>query len=118
MSQEIIKESNMFFIMLLLGFLLSLSYNCLQILRYLIKHNKWLIDGEDILFWTIWGAVLVENIYLKRYYVMRIYYILALLTGIFLCKKIISKHVVICISSWVKRMLKKLTIPLKKDKIK
>lgn len=71
----------MFFISILLGATMGISYDFLRILRRVIGHSNFFISLEDILFWIIWALIVIDNIHIYNSGELRGYVFLGLGLG-------------------------------------
>ncbi|NBH82451.1 hypothetical protein D7X88_05180 [bacterium C-53] len=60
MSPEILEQLQILFHFFLLGIVITLVYDVLRLLRYLIPHNHAVIAGEDLIFWIVTGFVVFD----------------------------------------------------------
>lgn len=60
MSPEILEQLQILFHFFLLGIAITLVYDGLRLLRFLIPHNYAVIAGEDMIFWIITGFVVFD----------------------------------------------------------
>lgn len=60
MSPEISEQLKILFHFFLLGIAVSLAYDVLRLLRFLIPHNNIVIAGEDLIFWIAAGFVMFD----------------------------------------------------------
>lgn len=93
MDDSIIQECRIFGYAVLTGSCIAVSYDVLRLLRYLITHPKWAVDGEDILFWICCFPILFDLIYTKNAENMRFYEVLGALVGMGFYEKCIHKIV-------------------------
>lgn len=108
LSEAVVHQSIMFVNAVCWGLMLGLSYDMVQIIRYIIKHNKWLIVIGDILFWIVWACVIYGLLYRYDSGLIRSYTIIGMTLGI-------------CGFMWIHNKLKKIVnsfLKVLKKKIK
>lgn len=60
MSPEILEQLQILFHFFLLGIAITLVYDALRLLRFLIPHNYVVIAVEDLIFWIVTGFVVFD----------------------------------------------------------
>ena len=93
MDESIIRESVIWGVSVLTGAGILASYDVLRLLRHIIPHAKWAIDGEDVLFWICCFPVLFHLLYYQNTENMRFYEVLGAICGMGLYQKWIHKNV-------------------------
>ncbi|MEE1086225.1 MAG: spore cortex biosynthesis protein YabQ [Schaedlerella sp.] len=75
------KEAVIFLYAFLSGCSIYFAYQILGSLRKLVKHRRWVIEAEDLVYWLAVSAYVFRQIYRTTYGEIRWYFILGILTG-------------------------------------
>lgn len=110
MNEVILVELRFFVISILWGCLIVIIYDCLRIIRNLIKHNKLTVALEDIVYWIICGFLIFQMMYKHNNGIIRTFSILGMLIGMLIYKYSFSEFLVKNISSILKKLTALLSI--------
>lgn len=91
MTQIIGLEVQFFLTSIFYGIVLLLVYDCLRVLRRVVKHNALFVALEDIIFWIAASIVIFMMIYEKNNGTIRAYAILGMLLGMIIYNQLVSK---------------------------
>lgn len=116
MSIEIFNEAEIFVKAIFLGVFLCIIYDCLRIIRRIVKKGIIITGVEDIIFFIFSAIMIFSYMYKMNGGVIRIYIFVAILIGAFIFEEGIGKFVVKYISKLIKKyieVLKKCFKPIK-----
>lgn len=105
MSKEITGELWFLFQSLLLGGGIIILYDCLRILRRVIKHSRIFITGEDILYWIICGFLIFRMFHNENDGVLRGFSAIGIVSGMIICQCTISKLLVKYLSLIINKLI-------------
>ncbi|MBQ6787208.1 MAG: spore cortex biosynthesis protein YabQ [Lachnospiraceae bacterium] len=89
MSETIIREWYFLWCSVLAGFGFAFVYDQIRLIRRLCKHSRWLVDVEDILYWTFCFLASFYLLYYGNNGVVRFFAVLGAAIGMFLyCKTV------------------------------
>lgn len=108
MREIISEELRYLFICIFNGFILAMVYDVFRILRRIIKHRKWLLYLEDILYGLFTGFYLFKVNFDKNNGIVRVFVFIALLCGSLIYSKLFSNSVVHVISTFFNKIKKKI----------
>ena len=108
MREIISEELRYLFICIFNGFMLTMVYDAFRILRRIIKHRKWILYLEDILYGLCIGFYLFKVNFDKNNGVVRGFVFIALLCGSLIYSKLFSNSVVHVISTFFNKIKKKI----------
>lgn len=91
MSETIIREWYFLLYSILTGFCFAFVYDHIRLFRHLHKHKRWLVDVEDILFWTVCFFASFYLLYYGNNGVVRFFAVLGAAIGMFLYSKTIGR---------------------------
>lgn len=74
-------QINMFYISVLYGLVMGMTYDFIRIIRRLIRHNNFFIGLEDMAYWTIWAFITIDGIHIYNSGELRSYVFLGVLIG-------------------------------------
>lgn len=77
-------QINMFYISILYGLGMGMTYDFIRIIRRMIRHNNFFIGLEDVAYWTIWAFVTIDGIHIYNSGELRSYVFFGALIGFFL----------------------------------
>ena len=100
MSAEVQSQFYLFFLAIFWGIGMCLFYDSLRILRRLIHHSLFWINGEDLLYWAVMTVVLFYLLFTYNRGEIRSFTIAGILTGSVFYLKTISP-VYISLISWI-----------------
>lgn len=120
MNQFINMEVKFFLMSVAWGAILLVMYDCLRILRKVVKHGAVLMSIEDIIYWTISSVLIFRMMYQLNDGIIRGFSLLGILLGMVLYKYTISDYVVkgisfvlIKIKMFIKKVIHIILKPLK-----
>lgn len=116
MNKDIIVELMFFLISILWGAIILLAYDCLRILRRLIKHKTLLIGIEDFIFWAVSSIFIFSMIYRENDGIIRGFSIMGMALGMVAYHYIFSDLIVKLITKLIQYLLKPFGFILKKIK--
>lgn len=105
MSKEIIGELWFLFQSLLLGAGIIILYDCLRILRKVIKHSRIIITVEDILYWIVCGFLIFRMFHNENDGVLRGFSAAGIAIGMVACQYTISKLLVKYLSLIINKII-------------
>lgn len=105
MSKEITGELWFLFQSLLLGGGIIILYDCLRILRRVIKHSRIIITGEDILYWIVCGLLIFRMFHNENDGVLRGFSAIGIVLGMLICQCTISKLLVKYLSLIINKVI-------------
>ena len=89
MSDSIVRESIIFVYCIISGYFFGLIYDVFRLYRRIVKHGKFWIDLEDLLYWLICFVISFCLLYYINYGVIRLFCVLGAAFGMWLyCKTI------------------------------
>lgn len=103
-SESIFREMDFFAVSFVLGMALVLVYDCLRILRRIVRHGILWISLEDLCYWVAAAFVIFAMLYQKNDGLIRGFSIGGIVLGMFLYNQYISRYTV----KYIARMLKKI----------
>jgi spore cortex biosynthesis protein YabQ len=112
MSYSITVELKFFLISVLSGGIILLVYDCLRILRRIIKHDSFFIAVEDLIFWVAAGLFIFTIMYSENDGIIRGFAIMGMAIGMVLYHYIISEHLVRVITDIIKTLLRPFSIAI------
>lgn len=104
-SEDIFRELDFFAVSFVLGILLVLAYDCLRILRRLIRHGAVCISLEDLCYWIVAAFVIFAMLYQKNDGLIRGFSICGIVLGMLLYDKFISCYTVRYIALFLKKVI-------------
>lgn len=84
MSGTIIREWYFLLYSILTGFCFAFLYDNIRLLRRLFRHKRWLVDTEDILYWTVCFFSSFYLLYYGNHGVVRFFAVLGAAIGMYL----------------------------------
>ncbi len=105
MNEAIIIELRFFVISILWGSLILIIYDCLRIIRKIIKHNKFSIAIEDLFYWIICGLLIFKMMYKHNDGIIRAFSIMGMLIGMIIYKNLFSDFLLETISAILIKIL-------------
>lgn len=93
-SENIFHELDFFAVSFALGILLVLVYDCLRILRRLVRHGVVWISLEDLCYWIFTAFVIFAMLYQKNDGLIRGFSIGGIVLGMVLYNQLISRYTV------------------------
>lgn len=127
MNEAIIVELEFFVVSILWGGIIIAFYDCLRIIRKVIKHNGFFIALEDVLYWVVSSLLIFNMMYKQNNGIIRTFSILAMFIGMMLYYNLLSEllvekisFILIKIKEIVKKLKKVAYIKIKrlKNKVK
>lgn len=106
MNEAILIELRFFIASIMWGGLILIIYDCLRIFRLLIKHNKFFIAVEDIVYWLVCSFLIFQMMYKQNNGIIRAFSILGMLIGMLFYHWTISEFLVEGISYLLKKIMK------------
>lgn len=109
MSSQIIKEAYSFACCVAGGFLFGLLYEMFCLFRKLVRHNRWWVDLEDILYWIICFLCSFCYLYYVNFGVIRFFCVMGAGLGMAIFVKIknmltiLFKQFKMCLRRLIKR---------------
>lgn len=91
MSETIIREWYFLLYSVLTGFGFAFIYDQLRLFRCLWRHVRWLVDFEDILYWTFCFFASFYLLYYGNNGVVRFFAVLGAATGMLLYSKTVGR---------------------------
>lgn len=82
MADLIYDEVELFAVCLSLGMVLACIYDCIRILRLLLKHKNWMVDTEDLLFWLFTAWLVFRTLFIYNRGALRGYAFLGMFLGV------------------------------------
>ena len=113
MEQIINGEFRYLLLCIINGFILSMLYDAFRIVRYVIKHKKWLISTEDILYGIGIGIYLFIINLERNNGTVRVFMFVFLLLGSIIYFKLLSNSVVGLFSVFLMKFKKKIIFLLR-----
>lgn len=113
MNEAIIVELEFFVVSILWGGIIIAFYDCLRIIRKVIKHNGFFIALEDVLYWVVSSLLIFNMMYKQNNGIIRTFSILAMFIGMMLYYNLLSELLVEKIS-FILIKIKKIVKKLKK----
>lgn len=104
-SESIVKEFQFFLLSFFYGIGIFFIYDCIRIIRRIIKHFKWLVGLEDIAFWVFIGVIVFELMYKENSGIIRGFVIVGMITGMVFYLYLISKHLVNGTTKLIKKII-------------
>ncbi len=105
-SEDIFREMDFFAVSFVLGIVLVLIYDCLRILRRLIRHGVIWISLEDLCYWVFTAFVIFAMLYQKNDGLIRGFSIGGIVLGMFLYNQFISGYTVKYIAHVLKKIIR------------
>lgn len=94
MNQEISVELHFFMISVLWGGVILLAYDCLRIIRRLIKHGIFFVAAEDLIFWVAASVFIFSMIYNQNNGIIRGFSVMGMSAGMLLYHFLLKDSVV------------------------
>lgn len=91
MNEAIIVELQFFLVSILWGSLIIVFYDCLRIIRKVIKHKEFFIALEDVLYWVISSLLIFNMMHKQNNGIIRTFSIIAMFIGMLLYHKLFSE---------------------------
>lgn len=105
MSPQIVEETLFLYHSVLLGIFVAAVYDIIRILRRVVRHNRFFISLEDIIYWIFCAFEVFYLLYKESSGVLRWFSILGIAFGMFLYLISISRFVVSLLSGAIKKCL-------------
>lgn len=105
MSSQIVEETLFLYHAVLLGVFVAVIYDIIRIFRRVVKHNRFFISLEDILYWVFCAWEVFYLLYKESSGVLRWFAILGIALGMFLYLISVSRFVVYFISKMINKFL-------------
>lgn len=105
MSPQIVEETLFLYHSVLLGVFVAVIYDIIRILRRVVKHNRFFISLEDILYWVFCAFEVFYLLYRESSGVLRWFSVLGIALGMFLYLISISRFVVGFASEFIRKVL-------------
>lgn len=105
MSSQIVEETLFLYHAVLLGVFVAVIYDVIRIFRRVIKHNRFFISLEDILYWIFCAWEVFYLLYKESSGVLRWFAILGIALGMFLYLISVSRFVVHFVSKIINKCL-------------
>lgn len=105
MSPQIVEETMFLYHSVLLGVFVAVVYDLVRIFRRVVKHNRFFLSLEDILYWIFCALEVFYLLYKESSGVLRWFAILGIALGMFLYLISISRLVVHFLSKAINRCL-------------
>ena len=106
MSEAINLETKFFLISVLYGIVLLLIYDALRIFRILVKHYRWIMAIEDIIYWVGSSIFIFHMMYTRNNGIIRGFAIMGMVIGMILYNQLFSNPIVKGTSSLIESILK------------
>jgi spore cortex biosynthesis protein YabQ len=114
MNHAISIELKFFLISVLWGCILLLIYDCLRILRRLIKHDSFFIALEDLIFWVAASLYIFAMIYKQNNGIIRGFSVMGMAIGMVLYHYIASDLLVNMITKLLRTLISPFSYAIKK----
>ena len=106
MNEAIVVELRFFTASVIWGMLLIVFYDTLRIFRRVIKHNRFFVAIEDILYWIICSVLIFRMMYKQNNGIIRGFSIAAMLLGMLIFHHAISDFFVNILSVVIYKFLR------------
>ncbi len=110
MNQAITVELQFFLISILWGAILLLVYDGLRILRRVIKHDRFFIAVEDLIFWVLASLFIFAMMYKENNGIIRGFSVMGMAIGMVIYHYIISEIFVTMITKLIHMLLRPFSI--------
>lgn len=94
MSDTIIREWYFMLYSIAAGIGMAFAYDFLRLFRRLVKHRRWLVDMEDILYWTACFLLSFYLLYYGNNGVLRFFAVIGAGAGMCLYEKTVGRFLV------------------------
>lgn len=101
MADFIVVEVNLLLDAILCGVIIAVCYDAFRIIRRVIPHNKYVVGIEDFIFWNIAGIYLFATMFGSNYGIIRSFFILGALLGIYIYNRLIGRWFVKLVSNGI-----------------
>lgn len=91
MSETIIREWYFLLYSVVTGFFFAFVYDQVRLFRRLWRHVRWLVDVEDILYWTFCFLVSFYLLYYGNHGVVRFFAVLGAAIGMFFYSRTVGR---------------------------
>lgn len=105
MSPQIVEETLFMYHSVLLGITAAVIYDMIRIFRRIVRHNRFFLSLEDILYWVFCAWEVFYLLYRESSGVLRWFAILGIALGMFLYLISVSRFVVHFVSEALNRIL-------------
>ena len=105
MNEAILIELRFFIVSIMWGGLILIIYDCLRIFRHVIKHKKFFIAVEDIVYWVVCSFLIFQMMYKQNNGIIRAFSILGMLIGMLIYHWTLSELLVEGISYLLKKII-------------
>lgn len=106
MSTTIIREWYFLLYSILTGFGFAYAYDNIRLFRHLYRHRRWLVDMEDILYWTVCFFISFSLLYYGNDGVIRFFAVLGAAIGMYLYSKTVGRLYVKCLYRFIMLLLR------------
>ena len=113
MNKAITVELQFFLISILWGAILLAVYDCLRILRRLVKHSVFFVALEDMIFWVVAAVFIFFMIYRENDGIIRGFSVMGMGIGMVLYHFILSELLVKVVTGFIRLMLRPFVMILK-----
>jgi spore cortex biosynthesis protein YabQ len=113
MNKAISVELQFFLISILWGSILLLVYDCLRILRRIVKHNGFFVALEDLIFWVVSSVFIFAMIYKENDGIIRGFSVMGMGIGMVLYHFILSELLVEAVTKLIHTLLRPFAFILK-----
>lgn len=108
---DILLELRFFAVSIICGIMLMFIYDIIRIFRRIINHNNLFISIEDVIFWIISAFIIFIVMYFQNSGIIRSFSIIAMIFGMILYNKTISKYFVNYISLIINKIIHIILLP-------
>lgn len=105
MSQDIIQEVTFFSHSVLMGLLITFFYDWFLICRRLIRHSRFWVSAEDLLFWIVCGLGVFYMLYRENNGILRWFAVVGAVIGMGFYKTVIKKSFVELTSTCIYKIM-------------
>lgn len=106
MNWFISDQLNIFLWSIVIGGALALLYDAFRILRRIVKHSKWIVGIEDLIFWMATSIIVFRYIFEANDGSIRSYIFLGICLGALLYTLTLSKLIVNTLTKVIREIIK------------
>lgn len=105
MNEAIFVELQFFVISIFWGSLILIFYDALRIIRIIVKHSRFIIALQDIIYWILCGILIFQMMYKHNNGIIRAFSILGMLIGMIVYSYLFSQIIVDNLSLMLDRVI-------------